>query len=942
MPHNARAHDSDETVFHCTRRAPVKDRRTRQRPMTEESSQRDLRANLHFAEKDRALREDVHRLGALVGELVREQGGEALFDLVESARRASIAHREGDKHAVRALTGTLAELSPPTARDFIRAFSTWFQMVNMAEKVHRIRRRRDYLIDSSTPQPFGFIDTLQRLREAGANLAEIETRLGEVSLEPVFTAPRTQATRRTLLAKQQRIARHLVGMLDPYLTPHELGALLGQLRTEMTTGWQTEERPAERRLGDDAEHVLFFITEVLYRMIPPFYESLETALATIYGDSARTVRLPELLRFSTSVGGDMDGDPNVTAKSIRESMARHRALVLNLYYNECRALARQLSQSESRVGVTSELRARSEQYAGHFAHAAHAVPTRHRDMPYRVLLRLMQERLQATHEDAAFPYESSQEFGEDIELIADSLRAGHGRHAGLFAVNRLARRVRTFGFHMATLDIRQHALVHRRVVAEGLDEPGWLDRTPEKRTARLKEALVRRETPLGSLSAEARKTLGVFQAIAHCRRKYGERAIGPYIVRMTHGPDDVLSVVLLARWGRLGLKGAPVPLDIVPLFETEEDLRNAATIMAGLLEDERYRHHVKARGDHQMIMIEHSDGSDYGGIVSACWTLDEAQRALVETLKRFGVRLTFLHGHGCAINRGGRGFDAVLAAPTGAVAGRLRMAEHGETINTDYGLRGIALRSLEQKLSAVLSVTARPPAPHPDEQRWQSAMSEIAAASRAVYRELVHGTPEFETYFLNATPIDLLQRLGVGARSPAVGDSRPQSVDVATLEFAWAQNRCLMPAWFGFASGVERGMELFGRDALVAMYRDWHFFGFLVSSIEMALAKADLEIAERYSRLAGDLHERFFPVIRDEYERCVASVLQLNSQQTLLEKSGTLRRAIRLRNPYVDPMSLLQVDLLERWRSAGRNDDAVLEALQASVNGIAHGMQDTG
>lgn len=909
--------------------------------MSEATSQTDLRANIHFAEKDKALREDVRRLGALVGELVREEGGEALFDLVESARRAAIAHREGDEHALRTLTDALAELAPTTARDFIRAFSTWFQMVNMAEKVHRIRRRRDYLIDSSTPQPHGFIDTLQRLKEAGASPADIETCLGELGLEPVFTAPRTQATRRTLLAKQLKIARYLVGMLDPYLTPHELEALLGQLRTEMTTGWQTEERPAERRLGDDAEHVLFFITEVLYRMIPPFYESLETALATIYGDTARTVRLPVLVRFSTSVGGDMDGDPNVTAKSIRESMARHRALVLNLYFNECRALARQLSQSESRVGVTSELKARSEEYAGHFPHAAHAVPTRHRDMPYRVLLRLMQERLQATHDDAAFPYESSEEFCQDIELIADSLRASHGRHAGLFAVNRLVRRVRTFGFHMATLDIRQHALGHCRVVAEGLDEHEWLQWSPERRTARLKEALVRHESPLGPLSPEARKTLGVFQAIAHCRRKYGTRAIGPYIVRMTHGPDDVLSVVLLARWGRLGLKGAAVPLDIVPLFETEEDLRNSAAIMAGLLEDERYRRHLKARGDHQMIMIEHSDGSDYGGVASASWTLDEAQRSLVATLERFGVRLTLLHGHGCAINRGGRGFDAVLAAPKGAVAGRLRMAEHGETINADYGLRGIALRTLEQKLSAVLRVTARPDEPR-DERHWQEAMSAIAHESRKVYRELVHGTREFEAYFRSATPIDLLERLGFGARSVAAGDSARQSVDAATLEFAWAQNRCLMPAWFGFASGVERGMEQFGPDALVAMYRDWHFFRFLVSSIEMSLAKADLEIAERYSRLAGDLHERFFPVIRDEYERCVACVLQLNSQQTLLEKSGTLRRAIRLRNPYVDPMSLLQVDLLERWRSAGRNDDAVLDALQASVNGIAHGMQDTG
>ena len=910
--------------------------------MTAETSQTGLRSNIFFAEKDKALREDVRRLGILVGELVREQGGEALFDLVEAARRASIAHREGDTRALKELRNTLAELAPRKARDLIRAFSTYFQMVNMAERVHRIRRRRDYLVDSSTPQPFGFIDTLQRLKNHGVSLSDIEACIGEVCVEPVFTAPRTQATRRTLLHKQHNIARHLVDMLDPYLTPHELAASLGQLRTEMTTGWQTEELPTERRLGDDAEHVLFFITEVLYRMIPPFYESLESALATIYGDNARTVRLPVLVRFCTSVGGDMDGDPNVTAKSIRESLARHRALVLNRYYNECRDLARGLSQSESRIGVAHKLKARSEEYAGHFPQAAHTVPARHREMPYRVLLRLVQARLQATHDDAAFPYESPEEFCEDIELIADSLRANHGRYAGLFAVKRLLRRVRTFGFHMATLDIRQHALVHRRVAAEGLNEPEWLESTPERRTARLKEALDRRESPLGPLSSEARKTLAIFQAIAHSRRKYGARAIGSYIVRMTQSPDDVLSVLLLARWGQLGLRGADVPLDIVPLFETVEDLRNAAEIMVGLLDDERYRRHLKARNDHQIVMIEHSDGSEHGGVISASWTLNEAQRALVETRERFGIRLTLLHGRGGTITGGGRRFDAVLAAPSGAVAGRLRMTEHGETLNADYGLRGIAMRTLEQKLSAVLSVTAMPLEAHPAQQRWQSMMREIAEESRNAYQGLVYGTQEFQRYFRSATPIDLLERLGIGARSPADGESDRYRVDVATLEFAWAQNRCLLPAWFGFASGVERGIEQFGRDALVEMYKEWNFFRFLVSSIEMALAKADLDIAERYSRLAGDLHERFFPVIRDEYDRCVACVLQLGSQQKLLEKSDTLRRSIRLRNPYVDPMSLLQVDLLKRWRSADRNDDEVLQALQASVNGIVHGMQNTG
>ena len=441
--------------------------------MSSSTSQTVLRSEIFFAEKDRALREDVSRLGQLVGELVREQAGEALLDLVEAARLASIAHREGDPEATEELRRLLAELEPRTASDFIRAFSTYFEMVNMAEKVHRIRRRREYLQDAATPQPFGFIDTLQRLQANDIDLDALERVFERVSFEPVFTAQLTEATRRTLLRKQQSIAKHLVEMLDPYLTPPELAATLGQIRLEMTTGWQTEVHTSEKRLGDESEYVLFFLTDVLYRMVPPFYESLEDALTTVYGSAARRIRLPILIGFGSWVGGDMDGHPHVTAKSIRATLARQRALALDLYYNECREVGRHLSQSQSRVGVADELLARIKLYEGHFQKAAHSIPLRHRNMPYRVLLRLISARLQATYDDAAFPYESPDEFVADIELIASSLRAHHGHHAGLFSVKRLLRRAQTFGFHLATLDIRQHAQVHRHAVGH----VGWLRET---------------------------------------------------------------------------------------------------------------------------------------------------------------------------------------------------------------------------------------------------------------------------------------------------------------------------------------------------------------------------------------------------------------------------------------------------------------------------------
>jgi phosphoenolpyruvate carboxylase len=903
-----------------------------------------IRANIFFAEKDRALREDVHRLGTLVGELVREQGGEALFDLVETARKLAIAHREGDRAADGELKALLAALEPSTARDFIRAFSTYFQMVNMAEKVHRIRRRRAYLRDATVPQPFGFIDICQRLKSQGVDADELERMLAGIMIQPVFTAHPTEVTRRTLLRKEHSIARYLVDMMDPYLTPNELEAMLGKVRQEMTTGWQTAERPeAGVRLRDEAEHVLFFLTDVLYRMVPPFYENLESALAGAFAERGRRIRVPVLMQFGTWVGGDMDGNPHVTAKTIRQTLARQRSLVLDLYYRECQQLAGELSQGSERVAVSEELDRRTQLYAGHFHEAAASLPLRHRQMPYRAFLRLVGARLQATYDDAAYPYESPDEFVADIELVADSLRVHKGRHAGLFAVRRLLRRARTFGFHLATVDIRQNALVHRRVIGAALQQPRWLLVDDEERARRLEVALERRESPLGEVSSEGRRTLAVFQTIAHCRRKYGRDSIGPYIVSMAHGLDDVLSVLVLAKWGHLGPKGQPVPLDIAPLFETGEDVERAPKIMDKLLADRMYREHLRGRGDQQIVMLGYSDSYRDGGIAAARWSLQKAQQELLAIVRKHGVALTVFHGRGGTISRsGGALHEAVLAAPAGAIAGRLRMTEQGENINTKYGLRGIALRTLEQTLSAVLLVTLRPPPESPAEAHWHAIMEDIAAASRDAYQRLLSDPGDFLEYFRAATPIDVIERItSTSERAQHVGEERGEP-RAAPWIFAWTQSRCLLPSWYGVASGLKRGMEVHGEGALVEMFENWHFFRVLLSDVAVALAKADLDTAAQYSRLAGERHDRFFPAIRAEYRSCVDMVLKLTRQRELLEESRTLRRAIRLRNPYVDPISFLQVGLLQRWRANGRQDDAVFQALAASINGIAHAMQSTG
>jgi phosphoenolpyruvate carboxylase len=442
------------------------------------------------------------------------------------------------------------------------------------------------------------------------------------------------------------------------------------------------------------------------------------------------------------------------------------------------------------------------------------------------------------------------------------------------------------------------------------------------------------------LNAEARKVLGVFQTIAHCRRKYGRASIGPYIVGMARGPDDVLSALLLARWGHLGAQGADVPIDIAPLFETVEDLATAGETLRGLFCDAFYRQHLKARGNQQVVMLGYADSSEGGGMVAGCWSLRMAQQKLLDVAREFDVRVSIFHGRGGTISRSaGHLHDAVLASLHGAVAGRLRMIEQGEVINAKYGLRGIAMRTLEQTTSSLLWITAQEPKKDERDGRWHEIMNTIAAASGRAYRELLEAS-DLEQYFRSATPVDVLER--VGKHRMFDEDSERERTGEGQHEFAWTQNRVLLPSWYGFAAGVVAAIDKFGAAEVEQMFAEWPFARVVLAEIEIALAKVDLDIAARYSELAGPLHERFFPLIRAEFDKSVELVLRVTRQAELLEKSDTLRRAIRLRNPYMDPMSLLQVSLLKRWREAGRQDDDVLTALLASINGIANGMQNTG
>ncbi|MEL7184972.1 MAG: phosphoenolpyruvate carboxylase, partial [Pseudomonadota bacterium] len=806
-------------------------------------------------------------------------------------------------------------------------------------------RRRDYLRDVVHYQPGGLEDSFIKLKAAGVDAEQLQELLDSMSVHPVFTAHPTEPTRRTILRKEQRVVKHLVDLLNPTMTPGEKDAALQNIRLLATTGWQTDEHPSEdMTVSDELEHVLFFVTDVLYRAMPPFYEDMESALERIYGEDAKKIEVPQLLHFGSWVGGDMDGNPNVNAKTIRATLARQRSLILDLYYNECAAISEKLSQTTNRAQFDDGIFERIEEYRGVFPNAYHAVPARHREMPYRVLLRLIRQRLQSTYDDDIFPYEKVGQLIGDIELIANSLKRHKGENAGLFAVKRLLRRIKTFGFHMVTLDVRQDAEAHRRVIGECLGEEDWMDTPAEERTKRLVEALEGREGAPMDMSTAARKTIAVFQAIAFCRRKYGPDSIGPFIISMAQGVDDMLSVMLLAQWGELHNKNGQVPLDIVPLLETVDDLENGPAILNSALEIETYRRHLKRRKNRQMIMIGYSDSNKDSGLASARWALQNAQIAIADAANDKGIDLTMFHGRGGTISRGGgKTHVAVMSAPAGTVNGRLRVTEQGEIINEKYGLRGIALRTLEQMTGSVALATALPRHHGNDSPEWHDIMDLIATESRKAYRKLVYETPGFFEYFRLATPVDLIERMRIGSR-PASRRRQQGVEDLRAIPwvFAWTQSRCILPGWFGVGTGMKMAIEQFGEDKVGEMFSQWYFQRGLTADTEMVLAKADLGIAELYSELAGELHETFFPIIQEEHALTRDLLLDYSEQETLLEGDSTLQRAIMLRNPYVDPMSLMQVDLLRRWRASGREDGEIFDTLLASINGIAQGLQNTG
>ncbi len=902
-----------------------------------------IRSDIQFPPEHAALREDVHALGELIGEILREQGGQPLFDLVELDRRAAIARREGDEQARLELAASVRDRPPELARDLVRAFSMWFRTVNLAENVHRVRRRREYFRNTDHPQPGGVRSAIAQLKSRGVALKETLSLIGGLRIEPVFAAHALAATRRTLLRKQLRVAERLL-RLGPALTPQESGNLWSGIRFEFTTAWQTEDVPrTQLSVGDEREQILFHLVEILYHVIPAFYEEISQAIGELYCVPADSLDLPCIVRFGSWVGGDMDSNPEVHAKTIRETFARQQQLILNAYFEECQRLAERLSQSGERASVSAKLTQRIEDYMRLAPGTRAATPARRERMPYRLFLLQLAKRLRYTYEGRANGYDDARQFRGDVQLIAESLLAGKGEHAGLFHIRRLLRRIDTFGFHLASLDVRQHAAVLHRIISQGSDDPAWSDRTGAERTRRLADALNKDAGPRVELDALGKRNLAVFETFAQIRHRYGPRAVGYFIVSDAKGPDDVLAALLLARWASVYDKNTnQVTLDIAPQFESLAALQSSGQILRELLAEPAYRRHIEARNLCQGVLIGYSDSNKEAGPCASRLAIHQAQAALAETIGSIGCRYAIMHVRGGSTARGGGRIDAVVrSAPASSVNGVLRLREQGETIKQGYGLRPIAMRTLERAFNAVSLAMAERNAPATPAAHLECAAT-LAEASREAYRRLVYGEHEFHDFFRAVTPIDVIERMQVGSRTV----HRQEGSGLAGLlpvpwVFAWTQTRHMLPGWYGAGAGIAAAIERHGASRLREACAQWHFLRNLVNDIETMLARADLEIASAYNVLVPEGMRRFAETIRAEYERTREQVLWLKDATELLEGDPMLQRAIRLRNPYIDPMNLMQVDLLARWRAGGCADRGLFEALLASLTGIAQGLQST-
>ncbi|MGI8424739.1 MAG: phosphoenolpyruvate carboxylase [Chloroflexota bacterium] len=911
------------------------------------------------------LSRDVGTLGRLLGDVLRALEGETAFELVEEFRAATKALRSGAAEddfgaGGAALLDRARRLDQPDARLLVRAFTAYFHLVNLAEERHRLRvlRQRERTAPD-TARRESIEAAIEAAASSGVSAEAVARFIERFTVEPVFTAHPTEARRRTVLDKLRRLSELVSALDDPRLAPHEIERTAELIREQISALWLTGEvRQRGLSVLDEVRNGLYYFEETLWHVVPELYRDLERALARSYPDVARET-LP-FLRFGTWIGGDRDGNPNVTAAVTYDALTLQKKTALALYDRELEALQGHLSLSTDEA-APPEVAARLNEYAGWFEESARQLAARFPNEPLRRLVGLMRERLVSI--ERAYP--GPAELLDDLHRIESALTALRAEHLVTGSLRDLIVRTRVFGFHLARLDLRQHSDAHTAAVDEVLRVAGVCQdyrAMPEDERVALLAREIENQRPLVGrrerYSAESAETLAVFDVAARAQAELGVDACNVYIISMTAGASDVLVPLLFAKEAGLfvsdGGGGAPrSTLQIVPLFETIDDLHRCAGLMERLFSLPVYRRQVDAWGGRQQVMLGYSDSNKDGGFVTANWELYRAQRALAAACEAANVDLLLFHGRGGAIGRGGGPTNrAILGQPPGTLNGQLRLTEQGEAAFARYANPQIAHRHLEQTANAVIRASLSATAPAEPPAEWLDVMGHVSDAALQTYRSLVYRTDSFVTYFREATPIDYIAELRIGSR-PARRKASDRIDDLRAIPwvFSWTQSRHGLPGWYGMGSAFSAFSRKAGtgRDArwelLARMYREWPFFRSLVDNAQIGLGKADLAVARLYAALCTDeaLRQTVFGLVEGEWRATREAVSRVTGSETVLADSPVLRRSIQLRNPYVDPLSFIQVALIERGRTAADGSrDSIGQLIALTINGIAAGLQNTG
>ena len=922
-------------------------------------------------DKDAPLKEDIRLLGRLLGDVLREQEGEEVFNVVETIRQTAVRfRREADVQAGEDLTALLHKLTRNQTISVVRAFSYFSHLANIAEDQHHIRRRRAHLLAGSAPQQGSVSFALKKLKQAGVEGDTVRTFFKDALIAPVLTAHPTEVQRKSILDAEHDIAR-LLAERDLPLTPKERVANTALLHARVATLWQTRMlRYSKLTVADEIDNALSYYRITFLRELPGLYDDIEEEISEQYPGAAKSLGEASYVQMGSWIGGDRDGNPNVNAGTMQHALVRQATTILDFYLEEVHALGAELSISTLMVGASSALQTLADVSPDHSPHRS--------DEPYRKALIGIYARLAATARALgatnilrkevghAAAYENASEFSVDLQILADSLQANHGALLVKPRLATLQRAAGIFGFHLASLDMRQTSDVHERVLGELFASAGT-EADYAKLPEHAKVALLLAElgqprllySPYAEYTDETDSELSILRAAREIRDRYGARAIRNYIISHTETVSDLLEVLLLQKeTGLLRTSDNELDAMVIPLFETIPDLQRAAGIMDQWMAIPLVKELIAKQGQLQEVMLGYSDSNKDGGFLTSNWELYKAEIHLVKVFERAGVKIRLFHGRGGTVGRGGGpSYEAILAQPPGTVNGQIRLTEQGEIIASKFSNAEIGRRNLELLVAATLEASLMPHAQEGDQAErltgFESIMADLSERAYKAYRNLVYETPGFTDYFFSATPIAEIAELNLGSR-PASRKSTKRIEDLRAIPwgFSWGQCRLLLPGWYGFGSAINEWLGEGKRDekiaTLQAMFKEWPFFATLLSNMDMVLAKTDLPIASRYAELVADveLRERIFKRIAAEHGTTLQCLETITGAHERLAGNPMLARSIQNRFAYLDPLNHLQVELIHRHRAVAGDpaqiDERVHRGIHLSINGVAAGLRNTG